>query len=55
MADFKILENGDYQFADGRIIKAADIGKMYEKEEQEKDQKSELKEGQCSGRILLED
>jgi hypothetical protein len=59
----KILENGDYQLDDGRIIPASEIGRQFEKapksesavEAEKSGEKQTLAEGQSSGVIRLED
>ena len=51
--ELKILENGDYELPDGRIIKADEVGKIYEKDRKEPQDGLRLEEGQCSGPIQL--
>jgi len=56
--ELKILPSGDYQLPNGNIIKADEIGKMYEKGHKEKeldDDGLRLEEGQCSKPIQLND
>lgn len=53
----KVLENGDYELSDGRIIKASEIGKLHEKHTKKStdDNPLNLEEGGSSGPIHLED
>lgn len=56
----KVLENGDYQLDDGRVIPAAQIGKLHKtaprtESVQPSPEKKELSEGEASGVIRLED
>ena len=55
----EILDNGDYKLVNGKIISRDAIGQLHTKVESPKPVKSEgkeeLQEGQCSGKLLLED
>lgn len=57
----KVLESGDYQLEDGTIIPKDKIAKQHlsapsvKTEKKQKDEKAELQEGQCSGKIPLTD
>jgi hypothetical protein len=58
----KVNENGDYQLNDGTLIPKEQVTKQYlmkepasVSEDSPKSDKLVLEEGQCSGKILLQD
>jgi hypothetical protein len=57
----KVLDNGDYQLDNGKVIPASEIGKAHQKAPKSESLKpkeskpQELSEGQSSGVIRLED
>jgi hypothetical protein len=57
----RVLENGDYQLDDGRVIRADQVAKQYSSAPKVESKLPvskpglELSEGQSSGRIQLED
>jgi hypothetical protein len=54
----KVLENGDYKLDDGTIIPRDQVTQQYKNAQEKKSpegKKDDLQEGQCSGKILLQD